>query len=349
MDELQDVVARWIAAGRRVALATVINVEGSAPRGEGAKMAVSEDGTIAGSVSGGCVESAVAHEALEVLEAHVPRIVRYDIDRATIWEVGLSCGGAIDVFIEPLPSLVPEDDPPAPVAVCTIVRGPQGVGRKMRVTGQAVEGSLGDTSVDAAAAAAARRRCETGTPGVERLGEYDVFVDVSLPQPRLLLVGAVHIAEHLCAMAARTGFRVSVIDPRPALCNRERFPDARDIFVRWPDEVLAEYPPDAGTYVAILAHDEKFDDPTLLRALPSPARYVGAIGSKKTQVKRRERLLAAGLAPEHVARLHGPIGLDIGARTPAEIAVSILAEMIAARSQRSGVSLRDSSAERIHA
>ncbi|MBV8338397.1 MAG: XdhC family protein [Candidatus Eremiobacteraeota bacterium] len=347
-EELTDTIARWQQRGVRLALATVIKVDGSAPRDEGAKMVVAEDGRIAGSVSGGCVEAAVAEEAMAVLASGTPTIARYGIDRKMMWDVGLSCGGAIDVFIEPLALTPPSSG--TVTAVCTVVRGPQSVGRKLTVSADgATRGDLGSAALDAAVAAQTPALIKAGRSVLLHEGSYEVFVDVTLPKPRALIVGAVHIAVALAKMAAQAGFDVTVIDPRPALCNKERFPDAARLDVRWPDEALADVTLDENTYIAVLTHDEKFDDPTLRRALPSHAHYVGAIGSRKTQGLRRERLLEAGMPDDVVARLHGPIGLDIGAQSPEEIAVAILAEMIAAKYQRDGLPLRGREAPRIHA
>jgi xanthine dehydrogenase accessory factor len=350
MNELDETIARWRREGVQLALATVINVEGSAPRGEGAKMVITADGKIAGSVSGGCVESAVAHEAAEVLASGSPRIARFGIDKEMSWDVGLSCGGAIDVFIQPLVSMPLSVDARRASAVCTIVRGPAEVGTKLVVDeAGAVSGELGDHLLRENLRQAAQRQMPTGRSTTLKLGDYDVFIDVNIPPPRALLVGAVHIAVALCAFASRAGFAVTMIDPRPSLNNRERFPDAHELRVEWPDEALASLRIDDATYVAVLAHDEKFDDPTLMRALGSNARYVGAIGSKKTQAARRGRLLAAGMRADALARLHGPIGLDLGSQTPEEIAVAILAEMIATKYNRQGTPLRDRIADHIHA
>ena len=347
-EELTDTIAAWQRSGVRLALATVIKVNGSAPRDEGAKMVVAEDGRIAGSVSGGCVEAAVAEEAMAVLASGTPTIARYGIDRKMMWDVGLSCGGTIEVFIEPL-TIAPPSSVTA-VSVCTVVRGPQFIGRKMSVSADgATRGDLGEAALNALVAAQTPELIDAGRSATLQAGAYEVFVDVTLPKPRALIVGAVHIAVALCKMAAQAGFDVTVIDPRPALCNKERFPDAARLDIRWPDDALADVVLDENTYVAVLTHDEKFDDPTLLRVLPSRARYVGAIGSRKTQGLRRERLREADVPEDAVERLHGPIGLDIGAQSPEEIAVAILAEMIAAKYQREGLPLRDRVSPRIHA
>ena len=349
MNDITDTIARWQKAGERVALATVINVEGSAPRAEGAKMAITDSGRIEGSVSGGCVESAVAQEALAVLRSGVPTIQRYGINRNMMWDVGLSCGGTIDVFIQPLDDQLPAQAGAA-FAACTIVRGPSGVGARMLVRGDSsTHGSFHDPELEQRARAWARGAMENGQSKIHSLREYEVFVDVSTPQPRAVLVGAVHIAVALCEMAAQSGFSVTIIDPRPNLCNRERFPKAANLIVDWPEDALPQLTLDENTYVAVLTHDDKFDDPTLERVLPTNVRYVGAIGSKKTQTLRRERLLEAGVPVSAVERLHGPIGLDIGAQSPEEIAVAILAEMIAAKYHRSGMPLRDRADPHIHA
>lgn len=350
MDDIADVIETWRRTGAKVALATVIKVDGSAPRDEGAKMAIAQDGRIAGSVSGGCVESAVAEAAMEVLETNTPSIARFGINKAMMWDVGLSCGGAIDVFIEPAPELVPQARPRIAAAICTIVRGGSGVGRKMLVEEDGrIASSLGDPGLDERAKEAALRLLEGGQSRTVPLDGYDVFIDISLPPARLLIVGAVHIGVALCKMASLAGFSVTVIDPRETLCNRERFPDAAELVVDWPEDALSRIVLDDRTYVAVLTHDEKFDDPTLLRVLPTRVRYVGAIGSKKTQAARRQRLADAGIAAEAIDRLHGPIGLDVGAQSPEEIAVAILAEMLAVKYRRSGSPLRTRVEERIHA
>jgi len=349
MSDISEAVDEWRRAGERLALATVINVDGSAPRDEGAKMVISASGRVAGSVSGGCVESAVAEEAMTVIRTETPKIVRYGINRNMMWDVGLACGGAIDVFIEPLATPLPSRSSRA-FAVCTIVRGPQGVGKKIVVDAMgSVEGDLANPQVQARAIERAIELINAGRSKTVEEGAYHIFIDANIPQPRAILVGAVHIAAALCEMATRAGFAVTVIDPRSSLCNRERFPQAASLIVDWPHDALPKLVFDENTYVAVLTHDDKFDDPTLLHVLPSGAHYVGAIGSKKTQALRRARLLDAGVPAHALERMRGPIGLDIGAQSPEEIAVAILAEMIAAKYQRSGMPLRDRVDPHIHA
>jgi len=349
MNDISDTIERWRQDGQQIALATVINVDGSAPRSEGAKMAITRAGKTVGSVSGGCVESAVAQAAMDVLASGTPSIEHYGINRNMMWDIGLSCGGAIDVFIEPLPQLLPDARPQHASAMCTIVRGPKGIGQRILTYGDGqLRGSFDDAKLQSNVLQAAQALIDSGQSKTITAGAYDVFVDVNVPEARLLLVGAVHIAVALCKMAAVAGFSVTVIDPRPTLCNRDRFPNARELMVEWPEDALPKLVMADNTYVAVLTHDEKFDDPTLIRVLPTPACYVGAIGSKKTQALRRERLRDAGLDPDVVSRLHGPIGLDIGSQSPEEIAVAILAEMIAAKYKRSGTPLRDRVNEHIH-
>jgi xanthine dehydrogenase accessory factor len=213
MTDIFDSIERWRAEGTKIALATVIKVAGSAPRGEGAKMVVAGDGRVAGSVSGGCVEADVAEAALEVLATGSPKISRYGINRNMMWDVGLSCGGAIDVFIEPLPKLLPSPQQTSPLAMCSIVRGPSSIGARMSVDRHGrTSGRLVDPAVEAQAREAALKLMDTGPSQILAVGEYDVFIDFNLPEARLLLVGAVHIAVALCSMATRAGFSVSVID-----------------------------------------------------------------------------------------------------------------------------------------
>lgn len=353
MRELKGVLARWRTEGEAIAMATVIRVEGSAPRSEGAKMLVTRSGGIAGSVSGGCVEGAVIDKAQAVLASGVPAIVRYGINRNMMWDVGLSCGGAIEVFIESLEQgqLVAFEDG---VVLCTVVRGPGRVGERLQAKAAddgrwALEGSLGATDLDADLTSIAQASSISGEARVHAIGGFEVFVDPQVPQSRLIIVGAVHIASALCEFAAKSGFSVTVVDPRERLNNRDRFPSAARLIVGWPEDELPALQFDENTYVAVLTHDEKFDDPTLDLVLRRDVRYVGAIGSKKTQALRRQRLIDAGISLSSIDRLRAPIGLDVGAQTPEEIAVAILAEMIAAKYHHSGAPLKDREAPHIHA
>jgi xanthine dehydrogenase accessory factor len=349
MKDILETIERWHADGERFAFATVINVDGSAPRDEGATMLISDSGKIAGSVSGGCVEGAVIDEARSVLAGGPPKIVRYGINKNMMWDVGLSCGGAIDVFIDRFAGPPQSPDIRRPLALATVVRGPSHVGAKRTVDAQGASGSTGDPVLDAGIDELARGALGRGTAKTASVGAHDVFVEALLPDPRLIIVGAVHIAVALCELAARSGFAVTVVDPRERLNTRERFPSARRLIVGWPEDELPALAPDESTYVAVLTHDEKFDDPTLAYVLRLPVRYVGAIGSRKTQAARRARLERDGFPPAVIDAVHAPIGLDIGAQSPEEIAVAILAEMIAAKHDRTGMKLKDRAGEHIHA
>ncbi len=347
MREVLPDVERWLEAGKRVALATVAKVYGSAPRPLGAKMAVSEKAEMAGSVSGGCVESAVVQEALEVLAEGRPRLLPFGITDEQAWEVGLACGGRIEVFVEPMTT---DENRPVwealrdalrsdrLVALATVLSGPL-AGRKVLFwpDGETV-GTLGDPTLEAevrraAAAALATQRTERlhiPTPS----GETAVLLEVFPPSPKLVIVGAVHIAIPLVTMAKALGFRTIVVDARQVFATEERFGHADELRIGWPEDVLAQLPLDEGTYVVVLSHDEKLDNPALKVALQHPVRYVGALGSRKTHARRVQALRDMGLSEDQIARIHAPIGLDIGASTPEEIAVAIMAEIVAVKNGR---------------
>ena len=312
MRELAESIERWRARGDRIALATVVATRRSAPRPVGAKLAVSERGELFGSVSGGCVESDVAVQAAEVIEEGKPRLLTYGITDDMAWNVGLPCGGEIDVFVERFEGELPESSEPA--VALTILEGER-AGERSLVGPDAVE---------------------PGPSRVVELGGETVFAEVLGPPPRLLVVGAIDTAEELCRAAKSLGWRTAVADQRPALATRERLPSPDELVVAWPDEALEQLAPDRDTAVVVLTHEERLDVPALTAALASPAFYVGAIGSRRTQEKRRVRLLEAGIAETQLDRLAGPAGLDLGAHTPAETAVSILAEVLAVREGRSG-------------
>jgi xanthine dehydrogenase accessory factor len=322
--DVREELAQRLARGERVALATVVATRRSAPRPVGSKLIVSKTGDLHGSVSGGCVEGDVAVQAAEVIEDGEPRLLTYGISDDQAWSVGLPCGGEIDVFVERFEGELP--DPALPSVALTVLEG---------------------------AKAGERRVVEPGAvdPGPSRVLELDgerVFAEVLGPPPRVVVVGAIDTAEELCRAAKALGWRTAVVDPRPALATRERLPSPDEVVVAWPDEGLAQLglaPDDA---VVVLTHEDRLDVPALTAALPASAFYVGAIGSRRTQEKRRERLLEAGLDEEHLERLAGPAGIDLGAHTPAETAVSILAEILAVRYGKDGGRLRDRSGS-IHA
>jgi len=336
-DILSD-LDNWRAENKPIALATVIQTWGSSPRRAGAKMALTPDGKITGSVSGGCVEGAVYEAGVDVLKSNHPQLLHFGVADETAWEVGLACGGNIDVFVKPLDaeffsalrSILMEEHP---AVVATVVRGPEEIfGREMLVHGDAkATGTLGN-ELDKQVVALAKETLARGeSRRVMVKDDVEVFLEVVLPPPTLIVIGGVHITVALMALAKTLGYRTILIDPRSAFGNEERFPNVDQLIQRWPDEAFQQIPITQSTAIAMLTHDPKLDDPALKIALPSPAFYVGALGSKTTQAKRRERLLDNGLAEEQLNRLHGPIGLEIGAGTPEEIAISIMAEIVAAR------------------
>ncbi len=349
MHEILPDIARWRQEGKRMALATVAKVYGSAPRPLGAKMVVAEDGTMSGSVSGGCVEGAVVQEALAVLAGKGPQLLEFGISDEMAWEVGLACGGAIQVFVEPL-----ELQQPAMtefleavqahklVALATVIAGP-GLGRKLLApsTGPVI-GSLGHAELDREVQERAqdllrqqrsqRLQITVGSPPQE--AQVDVLVEVQGPPPRLVIVGGVHIAIPLVTFARTLGFRTTVVDARAAFATPERFRHADELIIGWPGEILQELGLDESTCVVTLTHDPKLDNPALEAALARPVRYVGALGSRRTHAARLEALRAAGVPEEALARIHAPVGLDLGGRRPEEIALAIMAEIVAVLNQK---------------
>ena len=303
-------------------VATVVATRSSAPRPVGSKLIVREDGSLEGSVSGGCVENDVVVAAQEVRETGVPRLVTYGITDDMAFSVGLPCGGEIDVFVEPLGEQVDSG------VVLTVIRG-EGVGEK-----------LDDPELERAA-------LRRGRSHVIELGDRSVFADVFAEPPRLFVYGAVDTAEALCASARLLGWRTIVADARPRFATAARIPSADELLVLWPEEALAHVAPDAATAVVVLTHDDKFDLPLVQGALATDAFYVGWLGSRRNQERRRGLLVEGGVAEDELDRISGPSGLDVGADSPAETAVSILAEILAVRAGRSGGRLRDARS-RIH-
>lgn len=335
MLDILDTVDQWIAQNRPAALATVVETWGSAPRGIGSKMAVTADMAMIGSVSGGCVETAVIEQALEILEDRKPRLLHFGVSDDTAWEVGLTCGGRISVFVEPLDArwwqmVTAEVRANRPAATVTIMEGVN-AGQKALFdgSGQALYTSPAlapDTCEQLAQAAQSRNRS-----GRAAIAEQNVMVDLHFPRPHLILIGGVHVAMPLQAFARQIGFRVSVIDPRQVFATEERFPEVDSILHSYPDKALPQLGLDRNTYIAVLTHDPKIDDKALTTALPSPVPYVGVLSSKRTHELRTQRLLEAGLSQEQIDRIHTPIGIDINAQTPEEIALCILAEIVAVR------------------
>ncbi|MBZ0299315.1 MAG: XdhC family protein [Anaerolineae bacterium] len=335
MLDILDTVDQWIAQNRPVALATVVETWGSAPRGVGSKMAITDDMAMIGSVSGGCVETAVIEQALEILEENQPRLLHFGVSDDTAWEVGLTCGGRISVFVEPLDptwwqAAAADVRANQPAATVTLLEGSD-AGQKALFAGdgqlQYATPALPDADREVFAQAAQSRHRSGRIPVSER----SIMVDLHFPRPHLILIGGVHVAMPLQSFARQLGFRVSVIDPRQVFATPERFPDVETILHSYPDKALPQLGLDRNTYIAVLTHDPKIDDKALLTALPSAAPYIGVLSSTRTHEQRVQRLREAGLPEEHLSRIRTPIGLDIRAQTPEEIALCIMAEIVAVR------------------
>jgi xanthine dehydrogenase accessory factor len=337
MRDLLTDYQRFVRAGKPFGRAVVTSVWGSAPRAEGSNMLASSDGTIAGSVSGGCVESAAALEIGQAIERGSPKLVTFGVTDERAWEVGLACGGTIKVFVEPSvrPEVLEAAQGPGGEVLASIIDG-QGLGQSVRVfedgrTHGTLPLRLPLEEIREAALAALKKE-GSSTRGFEtEQGPVTIFFEVFPRQPRLVVFGGVQIAVALVPLARALGYHTIVADGREAFLDRIRFPDADELILAWPEEAFDRIGLDSSSYVCVLSHDPKFDEPALQIALRSPAAYVGAIGSRKTQASRRERLKESGLTDAQIARLHGPIGLDLGGRQPAETALAILAEMTAVR------------------
>ena len=344
MKEILPDLDIWQSAGEEIALATVIQVRRSAPRPPGARLLMTRSARLAGSVSGGCVEADVFERAMQILDSRSPEVVNYGIADELGFEVGLSCGGSIDVLIEPFISdhewgifrrAVEREE----AAVYAIGLSPEPlICRKLtRLIGGRSVGSI-DPSLDALIAEESDLLLQVGGTKVVNLpwqGEQaQVFIEAVRPSPSLLIVGATHAAISLCRLATEVGFQVTVIDARSALATPERFPDAKRLIHAWPEEALSQVSLDSYASLVVLTHDPKFDVPALAYALRSEARYIGAQGSRVTHEGRRRKLKQQGFSDAEMARIRSPIGLDIGSRTPAELAVAILAEVLAVQYKR---------------
>ena len=368
MKEVIGQVERWRRAGRRVAIARVVGLDGSGPRDPGATMAVNEDGEVAGSVSVGCVEGAVVTEALAALEARAgARRCTFGYSDDEAFAVGLTCGGTIHLLIDPeLPAFYDElrgalqgDEP---VAVATVIEldegaaGPSGTGLQLgasllvRADG-AASGTLGSPTLDEVVRRDAAGALQSGLSSTRHYGphgearqrEVGVFVEVFARQPHLVIFGAVDFTAALARLGKVLGYRVTVCDARPVFATTARFPMADEVVVDRPERYLARVGAELGARdaVCVLTHDPKFDVPAIVAAVGTEVGYLGAMGSRRTHADRVERLEQAGLSPAELGRVMAPIGLDIGARTPEETAVAICAEIIALRTGRAAPSLRD--------
>ncbi|WP_394619764.1 XdhC family protein [Lentzea sp. JNUCC 0626] len=331
MLELADRLTEWKRQDRRFAVATVVSVSGSAPRPVGSALAVDSAGEVLGTVSGGCVEGAVYELCREALTTGESSVHRFGWSDESAFAVGLTCGGEIEVFVDP------EPDVPAPADRVVVARVLSGRSATLTARDGEIAGTLGDPALDELALAAPATGvvrwigCATGEP-------VEALVEVSAPAPRLLIFGALDFAAALSEVGAFLGYRVTVCDPRPVFATAARFP-AAEVVVDWPHRYLEQTGTDERTAVCVLTHDPKFDIPVLTRALRMPLAYVGAMGSRRTHAERVQLLTEAGLTAAELGRLRSPLGLDLGARTPAETALSIAAEMVAVRGGGSGVPL----------
>ncbi len=335
-DILTDLI-RWRQKGTSVALATVVETWGSAPRKAGSKMAITLDGQMVGSVSGGCVENAVIEAGIDSLKMNKPQLLHFGVADETAWDVGLACGGSIAVFIQPLDDAVFEtvcsilkNDEQATVA--TVIRGDDAIlgrGMILDVNGE-VTGSIGN-EWDEKVFSILEESLAEGTSCRVSLDEAtEIFVETITPPLTLIIVGGAHISIALSSLAKTLGYRTVVIDPRKVWGSEERFPHVDKLIQSWVDDAFEQIQITRSTAIAMLTHDPKIDDPALKIALTSPAFYVGALGSKTTNAKRRERLLNDGMSESQLSRLHAPIGLNIGAQTPEEIALAVMAEVVEA-------------------
>ncbi|GGS07129.1 xanthine dehydrogenase accessory factor [Streptomyces humidus] len=355
MRDILPVLKGWYAAGAPFGLATVVAVAGSAPREPGAAMAVGPGDEVVGSVSGGCVEGAVFELAKEVVADGAARLEVFGYSDEDAFAVGLTCGGEISVLVRAVsPRLDPSFGRVAesvaggePVTVASVVDGPAPRGAVLAVWPDRVLGSLGTGGLDAAVTADARGESAPGATTMRHYGPrgrrredaVSVFLHSFAPPPRMLVFGAVDHGAAVARIGDFLGYRVTVCDARAAFATARRLPPGVEVVVQWPHRYLRGTDTDARTVICVLTHDPKFDVPLLETALRRPAAYIGAMGSRRTHEERRARLVAAGLTERELSRLRSPIGLDLGARTPEEVAVSVAAEVVALRWGGSGAPL----------
>ena len=355
----ESIAAAWLRDGRRVVGATLVEAIGSAPLDPGAQMLVDDRTNIEGSVTGGCVEGALVEEAERILGGEAAKVVTYGVSDEEAAGVGLMCGGTVRVFVhehrgdalEALDAVAEARAADEPVALATLLDGDQ-AGAKMAILGDRVVGGLGVTELlDRSVQRDARGQLDEGISRLRRYGaggevmgaELAVYIQAFSTQPRMVIFGAIDFSAEMAKVASEIGYRVTICDARGPFVKSPRFSRAAEVVVDWPDRYLEGEDLSDRDVVLVFTHDAKFDEPALIGALATEAGYVGALGSRKTQARRVERLRDAGLDEEAIARIHAPSGLDIGARTPPETVVSILAEVIAVRTGRTGESLRETS------
>jgi len=366
--DILNPITKWWDAGETFGLATLVRTYRSAPREAGAALAVAADGEVVGSISGGCVEGAVYELASQVIKTGVPVLETYGVSDDDAFAVGLTCGGILDVFVErvsreqfaELGEVTAAIDRGEPVAVATVIAGPGRIGARRVIWGSDDAGEPGGTlgagdRLDAAVDDDARGMLAQGLTGTRRYGQHgerrgdelSVFVSSFAPPPRMLVFGAIDFAAAVARVGKFLGYQVTVCDARGLFATRARFPDADEVVVDWPHRYLEGVDTDTRTVICVLTHDPKFDVPLLEVALRKPAAYIGAMGSRRTHDDRIGRLREQGLSDAELARLRSPIGLDLGARTPEETAVSVAAELIQLRWGGSGRPLTQT-AGRIH-
>jgi xanthine dehydrogenase accessory factor len=357
MRELIETIDAWQAEGVDFGRAVVVRTFGSAPRPAGAVLLAATDGRLAGSVSGGCVEGAAFEQISAARSDDRARVIRYGISDEQAWDVGLACGGTIDVLVEPRlrPEIaraartagicvaipLPADAPPAEFGPAAPAQGEVPPAVVLVAEDGSLTGSLGSVAADAALRTAALNALDRGESSTVEIEGRQVFLEAYPIRPRLVVVGAVEVARFLVRFAAELGYETIVIDGRASFATPARFPDVDQLIVGWPDEVADQIGLGPRDAVAVLTHDVKFDEPAIVEALRRGCRYVGAVGSRKTQGDRRERLREAGLTDAQLDQLRGPVGLDLGGRAPAETALAIIAEVVAERRGGSGRPLRE--------
>lgn len=347
----------WIRDGRRVVAALLVGVEGSAPLDPGSSMLIAEDGAIEGSITGGCVEGAVVDEAKAVFAGGKARTASYGISDELAGTVGLTCGGTVHILIHELAGMAAEVERVArdaigegrPVAIATMLDGQHAGAKLAIVAGEAIGTLEGPQLLDHSVARDAAGMLSRGVTGTRRYGEEGavlgaevaVHVHSFAPPPQMLVFGAVDFSAALARIAKELGYKVTVCDPREPFIRTPRFEEASEALVAWPEEAFEKLTLGSRDAVLVFTHDPKFDEPALRCALASGAGYVGALGSRKTTADRNHRLLESGVSEQALERVHAPCGLDIGGSTPEEVAISVLAEIVAARSKRSGAPLRE--------
>jgi xanthine dehydrogenase accessory factor len=355
----ESIAAGWLREGRRVVGATLVERIGSAPLDPGAQMLVDDRGNIEGSVTGGCVEGALVEEAQRILGGEAPRVATYGVSDEEAAGVGLMCGGTVRVFLheqrqdslDALDAVARARGAGEPVALATLLDG-DGAGAKMAIVADGAIGSLGMTELlDRSVERDAHGQLDEGLSRVRRYGaggevmgsDLPVYIQAFSTHPRMVIFGAIDFSAEMAKLASEVGYRVTICDAREPFVNSARFSQAAEVVVDWPDRYLEGQDLGSRDVVLIFTHDPKFDEPALISTLATGAGYVGALGSRRTQARRVERLREAGLDQQAIDRIHAPCGLDVGARTPVETAVSILAEVIAVRTGRGGESLRETS------